>query len=113
MRFKNWYLCPKCVLSFICAVCLSFPLCYVYLQRPAVSTVRVRASYQLQGLTARHPEQPVVSMTGGGGLDAQVTGGQLVLLHVRFCLFFISGFQKKKYLTVINRQQVALFLFFV
>lgn len=47
----------------------------------------------------------------GEGLGSEETGGQLVLLHIHFCLFFISGFPIN--LTVINRQQVALFLFFV
>lgn len=36
---------------------------------------------------------------GGGrvGLNTQVTGGQLVLLHIHLCLFFISCFQKKSH----------------
>lgn len=34
---------------------------------------------------------------GRVGLNTQVTGGQLVLLHIHLCLFFISCFQKKSH----------------
>lgn len=126
---RCWYLFSKCVLNlFVLFVVIPASLCV------SIETCGFNSPSQcplsVTGLTARHPEQPVMSMTqswGGGGLggrrgegsDALVTGGerggevggQLVLLHIRFCLFFISGFHKN--LTVINRQQVALFLFFV
>ena len=85
--------------SRICAVCCLSRVRYVYLQRAVVSTVKSRCLLSVTGLTERHPEQSV-SQEGGreGGLrrSGKQEGGQLVLLHIRFCLFFISGFRKKK-----------------
>lgn len=110
--------------EFVCAVCCHsrFIMCIYRDLRFQQSESVPAISYRVDSEASRaagHEHDTELGGRRGEGSDALVMGGreegrwggQLVLLHIRFCLFFISGFHKN--LTVINRQQVALFLFFV